>query len=731
MKKILSLLALLMVAFTTAWAGDVKVTWTTGASGGYDTAAEPATAAGDIKYSVGEGLKENGTTTCDDVVFVKFDQNTGSEKGANGKHDQNVTLGKYVDFTFTPVGGDFTPTKVSFDIIKVGTGDPAIDVDVVDASGKTIAVASNVTIRKNSETTPSMSQSFDVSGAQSGNGAVTLRIIPGKLASGKAIAIANVVIEGTLVSSDAPVLSATKELNLKVTPLTPGMKATATIALTGKNLTDGTYNTPVPAEEAITITPEQFTVTDGIVNQEFNVTYKPVSSVTDGFTKVFFEIGDLSAAVDISYNARLEAYEQTIVSEETTWNWEDLTETIELNETTVPSINDEFVFKELEDQINFGSFDAQSIVISKTQYPVRNKKFQNGTIKFTTDRPGVITVDFSDTGSSGDGVKRYLNVNGNDTEYYTQRDGSSDRKVSGEIAVPAGEVAITGWDPEAEIKDADGNVIGTGKNVAICIYKVTFTPTGEPVDMIANIAALKGFESDSFDPVAAVLTLKNAKVGFVTTKESTDFDDDWNEITVQKDYVLIEDASAGYLLEGSGLGDYVKAGDVLNGTLAIDVEIGMYGTVLAKLTNGIQGVTVTASEVQPIVVSDDNIMDYLADNDFRLAQFNDAVINIVDNQLAFSATVMGDDPIDIQDTYRIIPETIADGTKGTLTGYMASLYGMTFFIPTAFVENVSDNINAVNAIVGNDAVIFNMQGQRVAQPVKGINIINGKKVVFK
>ena len=721
MKKILSLLALLMVAFTTAWADDVKVSWTTGASGGYDTAAEPATAAGDIKYSVGEGLTENGTTKCDDVVYVKFDQNTGSNKGANGKHDDNVALGKYVDFTFTPVGGDFTPTKVSFDIIKVGTGDPSIDVDVVDATGKTIAVASNVAIRKNSETTPSESQSFSVSGAESGSGAVTLRIIPGKLASGKAIAIANVVIEGTLVSSDAPVLSATKELNLKVTPLTPGMKATATIALTGKNLANGTYNTPVPEEEAITITPEQFTVTDGTVNQEFNVTYKPVSSVTDGFTKVFFEIGDLSAAVDISYNARLEAYEQTIVSEETTWNWEALTETIELDETTVPSINDEFVFKELEDQINFGSFDAQSIVISKTQYPVRNKKFQNGTIKFTTDRPGVITVDFSDTGSSGDDpAKRFLNVNGKNTEFYTQRDGSSDRKVSGEIAVPAGAVVITGMSEDCSIAQP------------ICIYKVTFTPTGDAVNMLANIKALKEYYTEEMGELPALLTLKDAKVNFVTTKESTDYDDELNEITVEKDYVLIEDASAGYMLEGSGLGDYVKAGDVLNGTLAITlVDNFGWGIYQAKLTNGIQGVTVTAGEVQPIVVSDDNIMDYLADNDFRLAQFNDAVINIVDNQLAFSATVMGDDPIDIQDTYRIIPETIADGTKGTLTGYMASLYGMTFFIPTAFVENVSDNINAVNAIVGNDAVIFNMQGQRVAQPVKGINIINGKKVVLK
>lgn len=687
MKKILSLLALLMVAFTTAWAGDVA-TFNLGTKNGVSTPE------GFFK-SVGEkwnwNSKFNGGEY-DDISFTQGLKMEGSTK---------IGFTTSVASTVTIVQSTWSDKTIKFDDEELAVNDATEGTGCRIYTLTDVAAGDHVISRGSGES-----------------------------------GLFYVKVEYTEEDKTPAISASPKELKLVVLPITPNKTVTATIVLNGKNLTDGTYNTPIPAEEAITITPAQFTVASGEVSQEFTVTYKPVNEVADGFTKIFFEVGDLSAGIDISYKARFEAYEQTIVSEETTWNWEALTETIELNETTVPSIKDEFVFKELEDQINFGSFDAQSIVISKTQYPVRSKKFQNGTIKFTTDRPGVITVDFSDTGSSGDGVKRYLNVNGNDTEYYTQRDGSSDRKVSGEIAVPAGEVAITGWDPEAEIKDADGNVIGTGKNVAICIYKVTFTPTGDAVNMLANIKALKEYSTEEFGEQPAVLTLKDAKVNFVTTKESTDYDDDWNPITVMKDYVLIEDATAGYMLEGSGLGDYVKAGDVLNGTLAITlVDNFGWGIYQAKLINGIQGVTVTASEVQPIVVSDENIMDYLADNDFRLAQFNDAVINIVtgdySDEFTFSATVMGDDPISIQDTYGIIPETIADGTKGTLTGYMASLYGMTFFTPTAFVENVSDNINAVNAIVGNNAVIFNMQGQRVAQPVKGINIINGKKVVLK
>jgi len=479
MKKILSLVALMMVMCTTAWADDVKVTWAMGDN--TTGVADPTTAASDIKYTVGTGLTQNtATATCDDVVFTKFDQNTGNDKGNNGEtwHDGNVNLGKYVDFTFTPVGGDFTPTKVSFDVIKIGTGDPNIYVDVIDGTEKTIAVANNVTIRKSSDATPSISQSFEVSGAESSNGAVTLRIIFGKLASGKSVGLANVVIEGTLVSSDAPVLGATKEVTMKTFPLMP--TATATIALTGKNLTDGTYNAPTPASEGLTIEPASFTVSGGTISQEFTLTYAPTADANTS-EELTFTIGDMSATTTVALQARVTPYEQTIVSEAASWDWQTLTETVELTDESVPSKNDEFVFKELEDKINFGTFDAQSIVISKTQYPSRNKKFQNGTIKFKTNRPGKITVDFSDTGSSGDGVMRYLRVNDEDTEYYTQRNGSNDRKVSGEIEVPAGEVSICGWDPTAEVKDNDGNVIGTGNNVPLCVYKVTFEPTGDVV----------------------------------------------------------------------------------------------------------------------------------------------------------------------------------------------------------------------------------------------------------
>ena len=263
------------------------------------------------------------------------------------------------------------------------------------------------------------------------------------------------------------------------------------------------------------------------------------------------------------------------------------------------------------------------------------------------------------------------------------------------------------WNQSEDIKDIKDNALytitgwGEGENAKSTLEESTYEgPTEEPATELANIAALKNFTTEEMGAVPAVLTLTNAKVNFITTKESTDYDDDWNEITVTKDYVLLEDASAGYLLEGSGLGSYVKAGDVLNGKLAISlIDNFGWGIYQTTLTNGIEGVEITEGKPSPIVVTDDNILDYLADNDFRLAQFGDAVINVGDD-LAFKSAALGDDPVGIMDTYSILPETIADGAKGVLTGYMASLYGTTFFTPTAFEENAVYTVAGTTDLTG-------------------------------
>ena len=47
------------------------------------------------------------------------------------------------------------------------------------------------------------------------------------------------------------------------------------------------------------------------------------------------------------------------------------------------------------------------------------------------------------------------------------------------------------------------------------------------------------------------------------------------------------------------------------------------------------------------------------------------------------------------------------------------------------VSTTSTGINDINVNEKNDGTIYNLQGMRLQQPQRGINIINGKKVMVK
>lgn len=270
------------------------------------------------------------------------------------------------------------------------------------------------------------------------------------------------IIALDVIEAEDPVLNVNaEELTFKTSPYSK--TATATVKLTGSYLTDGDYDVTLPSISGLSIEPTSFTVADRSVSQEFTLTYAPEAGET---TNAILNFGtpEASAEVSLVFENRAETYELAEVSEATTWDWTvfDKNKTIKLDDSSSPAQTDEFVMKELETELAFGSFPAESIAL-RGQYPTNKQKFQNGTIRIKTTTPGIIKVDFSDTGVSGDNpTKRYLVVNGQTTAYYTQRDGStSDKKTGCEVAVPAGDVTITGTE-------------------GICIYKLTFTPADAP-----------------------------------------------------------------------------------------------------------------------------------------------------------------------------------------------------------------------------------------------------------
>ena len=186
------------------------------------------------------------------------------------------------------------------------------------------------------------------------------------------------------------------------------------------------------------------------------------------------------------------------VSEATTWDFSKITantgnalynkEGIQLTDESTPSKNDEMVYANYSaDFMTFAEgFDAATMAF-KGEYPIRKNQYcQAGTLRFKTTVAGTITVKFSDTGSSASAtaVKRYLVVNGEQTEYWTSRQNNGTEPydaqlnvTSGEIAVPAGDVTITG-------------------SSAIVVSNVTFTPEAPAKFYVTGNAALVGQDKE-------------------------------------------------------------------------------------------------------------------------------------------------------------------------------------------------------------------------------------------
>ena len=269
------------------------------------------------------------------------------------------------------------------------------------------------------------------------------------------------------------------------------------------------------------------------VKDEATENLKLTADVDGKYTFVWTFANDSLGVIFPEKPAELQA-----VSAATTWDFSKITantgnalynkEGIQLTDESTPSKNDEMVYANYTaDFMTFAEgFDAATMAF-KGEYPIRKNQYcQAGTLHFKTTVAGTITVKFSDTGSSASAtaVKRYLVVNGEQTEYWTSRPNNGEEPyearlnvTSGEIAVPAGDVTITG-------------------SSAIVMYNVTFTPkVEEPAKFyITGDSALvtdAGFAGKAWNPDAIkaeadtlVLNLKAEQV----YKLKVTLDGTWN-----------------------------------------------------------------------------------------------------------------------------------------------------------------------------------------------------------
>ena len=155
----MSLLCTLLVLFVASASAqsytneDFSITWSM--ADGAESAAVAVPDDAFISKSWGYGgaleIASTATATYFDKKFTQFTR-VGDGKLAN---DRSQLDDSYVEFKFKPYPGmTATPTSLSFDITKVGTGDPNIWVECIQGATIT-SISANETIRKNSEATPS------------------------------------------------------------------------------------------------------------------------------------------------------------------------------------------------------------------------------------------------------------------------------------------------------------------------------------------------------------------------------------------------------------------------------------------------------------------------------------------------------------------------------------------------------------------------------------------------
>ena len=262
---------------------------------------------------------------------------------------------------------------------------------------------------------------------------------------------------------------------------------------------------------------------------------------------------------------------------------------------------------------------------------------------------------------------------------------------------------------------------GEHESEILTISVVNETP--EP-DVIANIAALKSYEGGD-----VLLTLTDAKVTYSGTVTTFDYD---SFSMVTTDVVVFEDATAGICLQGSGLGSLVTAGQILNGQLAMTTDAG-WGSVAAKLTNGIEGVEVTNGELTPLVLTSDNVSSFLENSEWRLITLPEATIKKVSDedggQYTISNELIGE--YSLQNALNVSISLPAEGQSVKATGYIYSTFaGLEYAFQPLNFTNVATSISQLRG-EGNSTAAYLLNGTRATNASKGLRIMHGRKVLMK
>lgn len=217
------------------------------------------------------------------------------------------------------------------------------------------------------------------------------------------------------------------------------------------------------------------------------------------------------------------------------------------------------------------------------------------------------------------------------------------------------------------------------------------------------------------------------------------------EICEQFDFAIIEDETGampfiGCFLEDNGIAE----GSVLNGNIEVILFNDFFPIaqgdeleehITDKMTaTSLKALEVTDGTAGPTEITADNAEEYKANYGFRYVKFSESELTVgsssSEEQRASTLKLdVIDETVDITDflgTGAILDE---DGIV-SVEGFMYNVRGIKLFQPTK-MESGTNGINSVRFFENAKGAIYNLNGQRVTTPQKGVMIVNGKKVVVK
>lgn len=660
-----------------------SVTWSMATGASSKGIASPEDAILSTTWTVGTGLQINSkaTETNGEVTYTRFNP-------ISNHTDIERDNGYNIDWTFTPAKGiSFKPTKVSFNVVKRGTGDPTIDVDLLDGNTQT-KLGTQVAINRDFATgNPTPQISYNLTNAATTN-AITLRIYIRKCNSGKQVAIGNVVIEGTVNGTVEAVntYTITAAPNIDVAGVVSGSTeyaegSTATLLATA-NTGYAFLNWTKASDGSWSSTSNPLTVSDIQADDTYTANFKDLYDITYDFSAEGIEKGTVSNILQKEYASvsdKFTAPQNVYLTKNgyTFVKWTDGTN--DYTPGTEYTLTDDITLQPIFTE------NTQSLAMTTASTVV--------TWSFTAS-----VATFNMEGKTGYYVKQ-AQVNGDNLDVV--------------MVIDATDGKLNNVNRPDEWAQANG---GTKLTIP-AVAGMTVVATGFKQFTNTTIAGSTDYEATTKSPWKASYNYSgtDATIDIVIGSDISYLSS--VAVTYPKTHTYVDVKAAGYRTFAS--------------SSALDFSETIEGLTAYKAT--VSGDAVSFSAIDCAVPAGEGMLIKAAEGRYYIplatgtpAAIDNAFVGVTAAEevpAGIFVLMNGDQGVGFYKTKNAF-------TVGANTAYLPASAAPA----RSFIGFSDDETTGINALMGNEKMngeVYNLNGQRVAAPQKGLYIVNGKKVVMK